>query len=147
MKRFRLLTLIFLFLLLVALAGGLWEKRLQASSRTVDELNELLKTYAQVLNVAEENYADEVNPEKTVYDSIRGMLTTLDPHSNFFDPKTFSQLREDQQGNYYGLGITIGIRDAKPTVISPIPGTPAYRLGIRSGDIIAKIEGAPTDGF
>lgn len=147
MKRFRLLTLIFAFLLLVALAGGLWGKRLQASSRSADELNDLLKTYAQVLDVAEENYADEVDPEKTVYDSIRGMLKTLDPHSNFFDPKTFSQLREEQQGNYYGLGITIGIRNAKPTVISPIPGTPAYRLGIRSGDIIAKIEGATTDGF
>jgi len=147
MKRFRHLAWIFPLLLLAVLAGELWGKRLQANSRAADELSELLKTYAQVLNVAEENYADEVDTEKTIYDSIRGMLTTLDPHSNFFDPKTFSQLREDQQGNYYGLGITIGIRNAKPTVISPIPGTPAYRLGIRSGDIIARIEGAPTDGF
>jgi carboxyl-terminal processing protease len=147
MKRCRHLILIVCVLLLALLVGGLWGKRLQANSRAVDELNGLLKTYAEVLNVAEENYADEVDAEKTVYDSIRGMLTTLDPHSNFFDPKTFSQLREDQQGNYYGLGITIGIRNAKPTVISPIPGTPAYRLGIRSGDIIARIEGKPTDGY
>src|SRR5262249_37317357 len=138
MKRGRHLILIVTVLVLALLVGGLWGKRIQANSRAVDELNGLLKTYAEVLNVAEENYADEVDAEKTVYDSIRGMLTTLDPHSNFFDPKTFSQLREDQQGNYYGLGITIGIRNAKPTVISPIPGTPAYRLGIRSGDIIAR---------
>jgi len=75
------------------------------------------------------------------------MLKTLDPHSNFFDPKSFAQFREDQRGNFYGLGITIAIRNAKPTVISPIPGTPAYRLGIRSGDVIARIEKVSTDGL
>jgi carboxyl-terminal processing protease len=147
MKGSRLAVLIAILLLSVIIAGSPRERRIQASSRSSDDLNELLRTYAQVLSVAEENYADEVDAEKAVYDSIRGMLKTLDPHSNFFDPKTFSQLREEQQGNYYGLGITIGIRNGKPTVISPIPGTPAYRLGIRSGDIIAKIEGTPTEGL
>jgi carboxyl-terminal processing protease len=147
MKRFRFSFLVVALLSSAAVVGGFWQRHMQASSRSPDDLNELLRAYAQVLNVAEENYADEVDTEKAVYDSIRGMLKTLDPHSNFFDPKTFSQLREEQQGNYYGLGITIGIRDAKPTVISPIPGTPAYRLGIRSGDVIAKIEGTSTDGL
>ncbi|MCY3758819.1 MAG: PDZ domain-containing protein, partial [Acidobacteria bacterium] len=52
-----------------------------------------------------------------------------------------------QRGNFYGLGIIISMRNAKPTVITPIPGTPAYRLGIRSGDVIAKIEGNPTEGL
>lgn len=132
---------------MASLAGGFWGNRVQATSKTSEDVNELLRTYSQVVNIAEENYADQIDSQKTIYDSIRGMLKTLDPHSNFFDPKSFAQFREDQRGNFYGLGITIAIRNAKPTVISPIPGTPAYRLGIRSGDIIARIEKASTDGL
>jgi len=134
-------------IVIACLAGGFWGNRVQATSKTGEDLNELLKVYSQVVSLAEENYADPIDPQKTIYDSIRGMLKTLDPHSNFFDPKSFAQFREDQRGNFYGLGITIQIRNARPTVISPIPGTPAYRLGIRSGDIIAKIEKASTDGL
>ena len=147
MKRYHSLTYILTVIVLASLAGGFWGNRVQATSKSSEDLNELLKTYSEVLSLAEENYADDVDPQKTVYDSIRGMLKTLDPHSNFFDPKSFSQFREDQRGNFYGLGITIAIRNSKPTVISPIPGTPAYRLGIRSGDIISKIESKSTDGL
>jgi carboxyl-terminal processing protease len=147
MKRLRLSSLIFMTIMLIGIVGVFYALRVQATSKPREELDELLKTYTEVLSLAEENYADGVDTEKIIYDSIRGMLRTLDPHSNFLDPKTYSQLREDQQGNYYGLGITVAIRNARPTVISPIPGTPAYRLGIRSGDIIARIEGQSTDGF
>jgi carboxyl-terminal processing protease len=132
---------------IASLAGGLWGNRVQATGKASEDLNELLRAYSEVINLAEENYADQIDSQKTIYDSIRGMLKTLDPHSNFFDPKSFAQFREDQRGNFYGLGITIAIRNAKPTVISPIPGTPAYRLGIRSGDIIARIEKVSTDGL
>ena len=100
-----------------------------------------------MLDLAEKYYADEIDVEKSVHASLRSMLKTLDPHSNFFDAKQFAQFREDQRGNFYGLGIIISMRNALPTVITPIPGTPAYRLGIRSGDVIAKIEGNPTDGL
>ena len=147
MKRYHSLTYILAVIVLASLVGGFWGNRVQATSKSSEDINELLKTYSEVLSLAEENYADDVDPQKTVYDSIRGMLKTLDPHSNFFDPKSFSQFREDQRGNFYGLGITIAIRNGKPTVISPIPGTPAYRLGIRSGDIISKIEAKSTDGL
>src|SRR5919109_850247 len=147
MKRTMQLTASMLsVILLAALAGGVWGSRVQATSAS-ESLDQLLRTYAQALSLAEENYADAVDLEKTVYDSIRGMVRTLDPHSNFFDPETYSQFREEQQGNYYGLGITVAIRNSKPTVISPIPGTPAYRQGIRPGDVIVKIGGKPTDGL
>lgn len=147
MKKQHSLTYAVLVVVVTSLAGGFWGNRVQATSKPTEDVIELLKTYSQVVSIAEENYADKVDSQKTIYDSIRGMLKTLDPHSNFFDPKSFSQFREDQRGNFYGLGITIAIRNAKPTVISPIPGTPAYRLGIRSGDIIARIEKASTDGL
>ena len=147
MQPFRRLICLFSLIALACLAGEFWSRKVQATSKPSENLDELLKTYTQVLSLAEENYAESLDVEKTIYDSIRGMLRTLDPHSNFLDPKTYSEFREDQQGNYYGLGILIGIRNFKPTVISPIPGTPAYRMGIRSGDIIARIEGKPTDGL
>jgi carboxyl-terminal processing protease len=145
-KKYRTLILIFAIIVITAIAGGMWGSHVQATSRSSEDIGDLLKIYSQVLNLAEENYAEKIDPQKAVFDSIRDMLKTLDPHSNFFDPKTFAQFREEQRGNFYGLGITISIRNAKPTVVSPIPGTPAYRLGIRSGDIIAKIEGKATDG-
>ncbi|MFN8009074.1 MAG: S41 family peptidase [Terriglobia bacterium] len=147
MKKNRSLTYALMTIAMACLAGGLWGGRVQATSKTSEDVSDLLKVYSQVVSLAEENYADPVDPQKSIYESIRGMLKTLDPHSNFFDPKSFAQFREDQRGNFYGLGITIAIRNAKPTVIAPIPGTPAYRLGIRSGDVIAKIEKASTDGL
>jgi carboxyl-terminal processing protease len=130
-----------------ALVGGLWGRPTQITTFQSEQFNNLLKTYSQVLNISEQQYADKINLQKSVHASIRGMLRTLDPHSSFFDAQQFSQFRETQRGNFYGLGITIAIKNGKPTVISPIPGTPAYRLGIRSGDIIAKIESISTEGL
>jgi carboxyl-terminal processing protease len=146
-RKYHSVTYILIVIVLTSLAGGFWGNRVQATSKSAEDVSELLRNYSEVLSIAEDSYADEVDTQKTVYESIRGMLKTLDPHSNFFDPKSFSQFREDQRGNFYGLGITIAIRSGKPTVISPIPGTPAYRLGIRSGDIISRVEGKSTDGL
>jgi carboxyl-terminal processing protease len=75
------------------------------------------------------------------------MLHVLDPHSNFFDPKSYSLLREDQRGKYYGVGMTVGPRNNKVIVIAPFAGTPAYRAGIHPGDIIAAVDGKPTDNM
>src|SRR5438445_1846905 len=75
------------------------------------------------------------------------MLHALDPHSNFFDPKSYSLLREEQRGKYYGVGMTVGPRNNKVIVIAPFVGTPAYRAGIRPGDIIAAVDGKATDNM
>ena len=128
-------TLALLVVLTASLVAGFWGGRLQATPRTSEDLDKLLKTYTQVLSLAEENYADPVNTEKSLYDSIRGMLQMLDPHSSFFDPKTYRLFRDDQRGNFFGLGISVANINGQPTVISTLPGTPAHRLGIRSGDI------------
>ena len=71
-----------------------------------------------------------------VYASIHGMMRTLDPHTNFLQPSAFSNMREKQQASFFGLGILVGIRNGRLTVITPIDGTPASRLGIRAGDVI-----------
>ena len=95
----------------------------------------------------EEHYVGEVDSDRLVYGAINGMLQTLDPHSSFMDPRSYSEMRERQEGRYYGLGITIQVRDGDITVISLFEGSPAYRRGIRRGDVIAEVEGENAKGW
>ena len=127
-----------------ALLGGLFGGRAQA---TADEYSQFLRRYTNVLRIVEKEYVTEVEPRRLVHASIRGMLRTLDPHSNFLARREYTQLQERQKGSYYGLGITVQMIEGDLTVVSPFEGTPAYRLGIRSGDIISKIEGEETRGM
>jgi len=127
-----------------AVVGGLFGNRVQAKA---DRYTEFLRRYTHVLKLVEDEYVTEVDPKELVHASIRGMLRTLDPHSNFLPKQEYTQLQERQQGSYHGLGISVQMRDGSLTVISPFEGTPAYRLGIRSGDVISKIEGEETRGM
>ena len=95
--------------------------------------------------MAQERYGTEVKYSDLVYASIQGMLRTLDPHTTFLPPRAYSGMRERQQSSFYGLGILIGLRNGRLTVITPIEGTPASRVGMRAGDVINQIEGEPTD--
>ncbi len=112
------------------------------------DVSQSLHQFAEVYDVVERNYAEPVNPDKAIYNgAIPGMLHVLDPHSNFFDPKSYSLLREDQRGKYYGVGMTVGPRNNKVIVIAPFVGTPAYRAGIHPGDVIIAVDGKPTDNM
>src|SRR5437667_9745621 len=119
-----------------------------ATSNSDSDVRDSLKQFTQVYEVVEENYAEPVNPDKAIYNgAIPGMLHALDPHSDFFDPKSYSLLREEQRGKYYGVGMSVGPRNNKVIVIAPFVGTPAYRAGIRPGDIIAAVDGKSTDNM
>jgi len=112
------------------------------------DVRDSLHQFTEVYSIVEQNYAEPVSPDKAIYNgAIPGMLHVLDPHSNFFDPKAYSLLREDQRGKYYGVGMTVGPRNNKVIVIAPFVGTPAYRAGIRPGDVIVAVDGKPTDNM
>jgi len=114
----------------------------------INDLNDNLKEFSQVYEVVEQNYAEPVDAGKAIYNgAIPGMLRVLDPHSNFFDPKSYSALREDQRGRYYGVGMQVGPRNNKVIVIAPFVGSPAYKAGIRPGDAIIAVDGRPTDNM
>jgi carboxyl-terminal processing protease len=125
-----------------ALAGGLFGG-VNAQS---DKASNPLRNFGRILALVEDNYVGKGDAEALVGNSIQGMLRTLDPHSNYLDPENYTEMRDEQRGKFYGLGIQITKRgpDKPLTIIAPIDGTPAQKAGLQAGDIIAKIEGDDT---
>ncbi|MDP9266855.1 MAG: S41 family peptidase [Acidobacteriota bacterium] len=136
-------------IILSGLLGVVFGQRVAPGSGTSDsDVRDSIRTFSTVYDVVEQNYAEPVNADKAIYNgAIPGMLRVLDPHSNFFDPKAYALLREDQRGKYYGVGMQVGPRNNKVIVIAPFVGTPAYRAGIRPGDVIIAVDGKPTDNM
>ncbi len=136
--------------LLVAIAGatllgGFFGNRLFGSPMQNDGLTKRLKEYTDLLSAVTANSAEDIGSDKFVYSSIDGMLRNLDPHTSFLEPKEYSDMQDRQKGTFYGLGILVTKRNDQVTVITPLEGTPASRLGIRAGDVISEVEGTATD--
>jgi carboxyl-terminal processing protease len=144
MRRYRPVPAVVSAIVVSALVGGLFGKSALA---TGDKLPEHYKAFSAALEAIETNYADKVESDRLVYSAVRGMLGTLDPHSSFFDPREYAQMRERQEGHYYGLGITIASIDGDIIAQSLFEGSPAYKKGVRQGDVIAKINSEDTKGW
>jgi carboxyl-terminal processing protease len=129
---------------LAALAGGLFGPRLLA---TEDEVEARYRVFTAALAAVESQYVGQTESDRLVYSSINGLLNTLDPHSSFFDPRSYAQMRERQEGHYYGLGITIQSIDGDILVGNVFENSPAFRRGIRRGDTIARIAGESAKGW
>ena len=131
-----------------ALLGGWFGPTVRATASGSSDLQDSVKSFTRVLSIVERNYADPVDVDKAIYDgAIPGMLRVLDPHSNFFDPRQYALFREEQQGKYYGVGMTVQGRDNQTIVLAPFVGSPAYKAGIRPGDIIQKVDGKSCTGL
>ena len=104
--------------------------------------------FSKVLAVVEANAAEKVDMDKAIYNgAMPGMMRTLDPHSNFFDPKEYALIREDQEGHYFGVGMEVKQENGKTVVTSPFSGSPAWRAGLRPGDIIVSVNDKSTEGL
>lgn len=126
------------------LLGGLLGGRARAEAAANSDLK--LQDFGRILALVEDNYVGKADSEELVEDAIQGMLRTLDPHSNFLDRDTYAEMKDEQRGRFFGLGIQITKRgpDKPLTIIAPIDGTPASRAGLQAGDVIYKIEGEET---
>ena len=131
-----------------ALLGGLFGPSVRATAAGSDEIQDSVKQFSRVLTLVERNYADPVDVNKVIDNgAIPGMLHVLDPHSNFFDPKQYALFREEQQGKYYGVGMTIAARENQTVVVAPFVGSPAFKAGIRPGDVVSKVDGKTCSGL
>ena len=131
-------------LALGALAGGLAGETTDVERGKADGF---LRRYTQLLRIVSANAPRETKPADIVYGSLDGMLAMLDPHTNFLRPEVYTAMRERQQGSFHGIGVVISLRGGKITIITPIEGTPAARLGLRAGDIIVSVDGTSTEGM
>ena len=143
-------TLVAAAVLAAVLPVGLAARAAQQGARqanTQAQVAEPYKIFTAALAAVEAEYVEKIESERLVYGAIEGMLRTLDPHSSFLDPKAYAQMRERQQGQYFGIGISIVSADGDITVTSVFEQSPAHKSGIRRGDVIAKIKGEDTKGW
>jgi carboxyl-terminal processing protease len=132
-----------------AVAGALTTMQLQAVARNatsplpLEELQQL----AAVFGIVKSDYVEAVDEKKLLTDAIAGMVSGLDPHSQYFDKKSFKEFREGTSGRFVGVGIEIGMEDGLVKVVSPIEGSPAFRAGLKAGDLITKIDDTAVKGL
>jgi carboxyl-terminal processing protease len=152
----RALVSVTVFLATCGVLGSVISQKVAAQSESDESaVRDSIKSFTSVYALVEENYAEKMDSDRTdkaIYDgAIPGMLHVLDPHSNFYDPKAYAQMQEDQHGRYYGVGMTIRpqLVDGKVEifVLYPAEGTPAFRAGIKPGDHILTVDGKPTTGM
>jgi carboxyl-terminal processing protease len=108
---------------------------------------EELRTLADVFGLIKSDYVEAVEDKKLLTEAISGMVASLDPHSAFLDKKAFKELREGTQGKFVGLGIEVGMEDGYVKVISPIEDSPAFKAGLKSGDLITRLDSTPVKGM
>jgi carboxyl-terminal processing protease len=144
MRRYRALPAVLFAILVSALVGGLFGRSALAKD---DKVPEHYRAFTAALNAIETSYIDKVDSDNLVYGAVRGMLGTLDPHSSFFSPKEYAQMRERQEGRYYGIGVSIQAIDGDITAMQVFEQSPAYKKGIRRGDVMANVESEDTKGW
>lgn len=149
-RRRRSLFVLPVIVFVCSIAAGFYGPKLEvASAAESEELDSDVRNFSKVLSLVQANFADKVSADKTVYKgAIPGMLRTLDPHSNFFDAREYQLMREDQKGHYYGVGMQVGPQpNGKTAVKAPFPGSPAYKVGIRPGDVLVSVNDKSTEGL
>ena len=137
------------FMAIGAVAGALTTLQFSAYARSafsplpLEELQQL----AAVFGIVKSDYVEAVDEKKLITDAISGMVSGLDPHSQYFDKKSFKEFREGTSGKFVGVGIEIGMEDGVVKVVSPIEGSPAFRAGLKSGDLITRIDDTAVKGL
>lgn len=139
MRKYVLITIVVVLGLLTSSNGFCGQKK--------DEITDIYKEvelFADAISILRSNYVQPIEPKKLIYGALKGMAISLDEYSQFMEPDSYSEMKEDTKGAFGGLGIEIGLREGMLTIISPMDGTPAQRAGILPKDIIVKIDGTVT---
>jgi carboxyl-terminal processing protease len=140
MRKRSLALTILLTLMILVVVGISRERGVLATGETYEQLN----IFSEVLHLVQQNYVEEADSKDLIYGAIKGMINSLDPHSAFMEPDTYNELQVDTRGKFGGIGIQISIRDKQLTIIAPIEDTPGYEAGLKSGDLILKVDDTST---
>lgn len=134
--RKRILMGILLVTLIFIASGAAFS---EIKKKNYDELYKQVELFSDTMAIIQKEYIEETKPKNLIYGALKGMLTSLDPHSAFMDPDAYSELKIDTEGKFGGLGIEITTKDGLLTIITPIEDTPAWKAGLKPGDRIIKI--------
>ena len=148
----RSLFFVVVFLVVCGVTGAFLDRTVGAqTSGDQSTLRDSLKQFTNVYSIVEQYYAEPMTKtlvDSAIYDgAIPDMLHVLDPHSNFYDPTAFAEMREEETGKYFGVGMQIMQVSNKIVVVNPFEGTPSFRAGIRPGDVILAVDGKPISGI
>jgi carboxyl-terminal processing protease len=146
MHKFRNIGLIFIGVIAGVLISLNFQAVADRATRTVLPIEEL-RAFTEVFGAIKTNYVEPVEDKKLITEAINGMLTGLDPHSAYLDQEAFKELQVGTQGQFGGLGIEVGMEDGFVKVISPIEDTPAFKAGVKPGDLIVKLDETPVKGM
>jgi carboxyl-terminal processing protease len=140
MRKNILIGLLSAVLLFVVVSGALSANK----KKNYDDLYRQVELFSDTMAIIHNEYVEDTKPKDLIYGALKGMLSSLDPHSQFMDPETYNELKVDTEGKFGGLGVEITIKDGLLTVITPIEDTPAWKAGIKANDHIIKINGVLT---
>ena len=144
MKPFRRLICPLLIAVFFFTGTCLFAEEAKEKPKETEDLYKNLELLARVIEIVRKSYVKEVDAQELIYGALHGLLSSLDPYSQFMEPDIYNEMKVDTKGEFGGLGIEITIRDGILTVITPIEDTPASRAGLQPGDKIVKINGDPT---
>ncbi|MDP6685576.1 MAG: PDZ domain-containing protein [Candidatus Omnitrophota bacterium] len=116
-------------------------------SEDADNLYKDMELFSDALSIIRSEYVEVSKSKDLIYGALNGMLSSLDPYSQFMDPDMYKEMKIETEGEFGGIGIEISIRDNLLTIIAPIEDTPAYRVGLKAGDKIVKIDGEISKDF
>lgn len=128
----------------VSFAGLLADETQKSKPKVQENKLESLKKLRRIMAIVEENYVDELSFDDIVDKAIDGLLSNLDAHSNYLNKKKFDDLRANTDGEFGGIGITVGLKDGALTIIAPVDGTPGDKAGLKSGDVIVRVNDKST---
>jgi carboxyl-terminal processing protease len=151
-RRLRSLLLFAFIVLAFSYLGGRFGGGVQAAINEPDldspGENPETSEFQRIYTLIDHSFATPLSPDKAIYEgAIPGMLATLDPHTTFFDPHAYRQLLDEQKGRYFGVGMEVGPRGDQTVILAPFPGSPAYRVGLRPGDVLVSIDGKSATGL
>ncbi|MGC8789897.1 MAG: S41 family peptidase [Desulfurella sp.] len=144
-KKLQFFTLLFICLILVVfLYFGFSVTSKAVANQNSNLPQKQIKIFSEVLNIVQSDYVEKIPTSKLIIDAIKGMVSSLDPHSEFLTPQEYKNMQTTMKGHFGGIGIVIDKKDNFLTVVSPLPGTPAYKAGIKANDVILKINNIST---